>query len=100
MEFNNIILKIEDSIATLRLNRPDALNALSVELLNEFYEATLQVKAKVALLKSVIMLVFGILALWYVIQNAMTGYVPSATPITIVGIFVLIGNVALSLIHI
>ena len=56
--------------------------------------ATLQVKAKVALLKSVIMLIFGILALWYVIQNAMTGYVPSATPITLVGIFVLIGNVA------
>ena len=45
LEFNNIILKIEDSIATLSLNRPDALNALSVELLNEFYEATLQVKA-------------------------------------------------------
>ena len=56
--------------------------------------ATLQVKAKVALLKSVIMLIFGILALWYVVQNAMTGYVPSATPITLVGIFVLIGNVA------
>lgn len=56
--------------------------------------STLQVKAKVALLKSVIMLVFGILALWYVVQNATTGYVPSATPITIVGIFVLIGNVA------
>jgi len=56
--------------------------------------ATLRVKAKVALLKSVIMLVFGILALWYVVQNSMTGYVPSATPITIVGIFVLIGNVA------
>jgi len=56
--------------------------------------ATLRVKAKVALLKSVIMLVFGILALWYVVQNATTGYVPSATPITIVGIFVLIGNVA------
>ena len=56
--------------------------------------ATLRVKAKVALLKSMIMLIFGILALWYVVQNAMTGYVPSATPITIVGIFVLIGNVA------
>ena len=56
--------------------------------------ATLQVKAKVALLKSIIMLIFGILALWYVFQNAMTGYVPNATPITIVGIFVLIGNVA------
>ena len=56
--------------------------------------ATLRVKAKVALLKSMIMLIFGILALWYVVQNAMTGYVPSATPITLVGIFVLIGNVA------
>ena len=56
--------------------------------------ATLRVKAKVALLKSAIMLAFGILALWYVVQNSMTGYVPSATPITLVGIFVLIGNVA------
>jgi hypothetical protein len=31
------------------------------------------VKAKVALLKSMIMLSFGILALWYVGQNVMTG---------------------------
>ena len=56
--------------------------------------STMRVKAKVALLKSIIMLVFGIIALWYVVQNIMTGYVPSATPITLVGIFVLIGNVA------
>lgn len=56
--------------------------------------SSLIVKAKVALLKSMIMLGFGILALWYVIQNVMTGYVPNATPITLVGIFVLIGNVA------
>ena len=56
--------------------------------------STMRVKAKVALLKSMIMLSFGILALWYVAQNVMTGYVPSATPITLVGIFVLIGNVA------
>ena len=56
--------------------------------------STIRVKAKVALLKSMIMLSFGILALWYVAQNVMTGFVPSATPITLVGIFVLIGNVA------
>lgn len=56
--------------------------------------STIQVKAKVALLKAIVMCGFGILALWYVIQNAMTGYVPNATPITLVGIFVLIGNVA------
>ena len=56
--------------------------------------STIQVKAKVALLKAMVMCGFGILALWYVVQNAMTGYVPSATPITLVGVFVLIGNVA------
>jgi Co/Zn/Cd efflux system component len=56
--------------------------------------SSLIVKAKVALLKAIIMCGFGILALWYVVQNIMTGYVPNATPITLVGIFVLIGNVA------
>ena len=41
---DNIVLKIENSVATLSLNRPDALNALSVDLLNEFYQACLQVE--------------------------------------------------------
>ena len=41
---NNVVLKIENSVATLSLNRPDALNALSVDLLNEFYQACLQVE--------------------------------------------------------
>ena len=40
---NNVVLKIENSVATLSLNRPDALNALSVDLLDEFYQACLQV---------------------------------------------------------
>ena len=35
MEYNNIKLEKENSVATIRLNRPDALNALSPELLSE-----------------------------------------------------------------
>ncbi|GIT69682.1 MAG: hypothetical protein Ct9H300mP27_07860 [Chloroflexota bacterium] len=44
MGTNNVVLKIENSVATLSLNRPDALNALSVDLLNEFYQSCLQVE--------------------------------------------------------
>ena len=36
MEYNNIILEKENAVATIRLNRPDALNALNPELLGEF----------------------------------------------------------------
>lgn len=43
MEYSNIILDKQKSVATLRLNRPDALNALSPELLEEFLAATRQV---------------------------------------------------------
>jgi len=43
LEYSNIILEKQNSVATLRLNRPDALNALSPELLEEFLAATRQV---------------------------------------------------------
>ena len=43
MEYSNIILEKQNSVATLRLNRPDALNALSPQLLEEFLTATRQV---------------------------------------------------------
>ena len=55
--------------------------------------STMRVKAKVALIKAVIMLSFGLLAMGYVISNATSGYVPNPGPITIVGIFVLVGNI-------
>ena len=44
MEYNNIRLEIENSVATIRLNRPDALNALSPELLAEFSCAVAKVE--------------------------------------------------------
>jgi enoyl-CoA hydratase/carnithine racemase len=43
VEFHNIKLTREDSIATIRLNRPDALNALSPELLEEFSRGVVEV---------------------------------------------------------
>ena len=39
MEYANIILETADRVATIRLNRPDALNALNMELLEEFSHA-------------------------------------------------------------
>ncbi len=39
MDYTNIKLEKADFVATLRLNRPDALNALSMELLAEFSHA-------------------------------------------------------------
>ena len=39
MEYSNIQLEKDNSVATLRLNRPDALNALSFALLEEFSDA-------------------------------------------------------------
>ena len=39
MQYANIKLETADAVATLRLNRPDALNALNMELLAEFSDA-------------------------------------------------------------
>ena len=39
MEYSNIKLEKENGVATIRLNRPDALNALSPELLDELSNA-------------------------------------------------------------
>ncbi len=39
MAYNSIIVDVEDQIATIRLNRPDALNALNAELLSELADA-------------------------------------------------------------
>ena len=43
MEYNNIKLEKENAVATIRLNRPDALNALSLDLLDEFSSAVAEV---------------------------------------------------------
>ncbi len=39
MQYANIILETADRVATIRLNRPDALNALNLDLLGEFSHA-------------------------------------------------------------
>lgn len=43
MQYSNITLARNDRVATIRLNRPDALNALSPDLLCEFSQATREV---------------------------------------------------------
>ncbi len=45
MAFKTIIVEIEDHIATIRLNRPDALNALNQELLGELMQALKEAEA-------------------------------------------------------
>ena len=55
--------------------------------------STLLSKAKLAIIKALIMLLFGLLTGVYVVINMSTGYVPNHEPITYVGIAVLIGNV-------
>ncbi len=55
--------------------------------------STLVSKARLAIIKSLVMLGFGILTMYYVITNITTGYVPVYETITWVGIIVLIGNI-------
>ena len=44
MEYTNIKLEKENSVATIKLNRPDAMNAISPDLLTEFAHALDDVK--------------------------------------------------------
>jgi enoyl-CoA hydratase/carnithine racemase len=36
MEYNNIVVKVKEGIATITFNRPEILNALNEEALKEF----------------------------------------------------------------
>ena len=45
MAYKTIIVEIEDHVALIRLNRPDALNALNTELLGELSEALSETEA-------------------------------------------------------
>ena len=47
MAYNTIVVDVEDQIATIRLNRPDALNALNAELLSELAQAVTEMDANV-----------------------------------------------------
>jgi enoyl-CoA hydratase len=42
MAFETVIVEIEDYVATIRLNRPDSMNALNVKLMQELAEALTQ----------------------------------------------------------
>ena len=45
MAYNSIIVETEDQVAIIRLNRPDALNALNAELLSELAQAVSEADA-------------------------------------------------------
>ena len=59
--------------------------------------STLVSKARMAMVKSIVMLGFGILTMYYVVTNVTTGHVPVYETITWVGIIVLIGNIVSAL---
>ena len=39
MNYNNIVLEVNDGIATITINRPSKLNALNTETIKELHEA-------------------------------------------------------------
>ncbi len=45
MAYQTILLEVEDQVGTIRLNRPDALNALNAQLLDELAEAVSEMDA-------------------------------------------------------
>ena len=47
MAYQTLIVEIEHSVALIRLNRPDALNALNSQLLGELAEALMALDANV-----------------------------------------------------
>ncbi len=49
MKYTNIKLERENAVATIRLDRPNALNALSLQLLEEFSDAVAEVNADLAI---------------------------------------------------
>ena len=44
MPYQNLLLNRTDAVATIRLNRPDAYNALNLALGRELFHAALEVK--------------------------------------------------------
>jgi cation diffusion facilitator family transporter len=54
--------------------------------------STDRVKAKLALIKAIIMFLFGIIPLYQIYQNITTTFVPEHLPITLLGSFALVGN--------
>ena len=43
MAYENIIFDVADGIATITFNRPKALNALNIALLDEFFRALAEI---------------------------------------------------------